>query len=136
MPKYLVCYSFLAMFAACQSTGGTFPIDYTYEDNQEEHLIVLRFQNNSDRSVCLTPTQWPNAAGKLNQAEGLVNVIIGDLEFSVVDFNTGYCAGCQLTVKAGELATAAIPYADFGIPSELFFEPKALKFEPVGAYCN
>ena len=130
----LMIYSLV--LAACQSTGQTLPIEYTLADNFDNLAFDIAFRNTSGRAICLTPTHWPNSAGKLNQAEGLVAVTIHGQSFPISDFNTGYCPGCRTKVLPGQLVTASIPYSEFQIPNRFHDEQKVLTFNPVGSYCR
>lgn len=127
---------YLLMVAGCQSAGQTFPVEYAISDNPDNLTFDLAFRNTTERNVCLTPTYWPNSAGKLNQAEALVSVTIGGQSFPISDFNTGYCPGCSTKVRPGQLVTASIPYSEFEIPNRLHDEPKTLIFNPVGSHCR
>lgn len=113
------------------------PIDYQMADKAAKAGIELSYRNESNKTMCLLPEHWPNAAGKINQASNHVYLIVGDERFPIEDFNTGYCPeGCATYVAPGERISAFVAYSDFNLPIHLINEPKKLEFSPKAFECR
>jgi hypothetical protein len=131
----------LLLIAGCANASDflpvPIPINYQFTDNPAEQRIELLYKNTSKDTMCLLPEQWPNIAGKIDQASDEVHLIVNHERFSVVDFNTGYCPkDCSLRVYPGKKAAAFILYRDFNLPDQLIYEPKTLEFVPVAFKCS
>jgi hypothetical protein len=133
--------NYLAIFfliTGCATTPEPLvPIAYQFRDNPIERRVELTYQNRSRDSMCLLPENWPNLAGKINQASDIVHLIINHERFAVEDFNTGYCPkGCVTRANPGEKLEAFISYKDFNLPDRLINEPKILEFASVAFKCS
>lgn len=128
------------LIAGCATTGvgQSIAIPYLYEDAVQMKAFRLTYKNETNKKMCLTPDNWPNAAGKLDQASSRAWIEIeGSPErFAVKDFNTGYCPGCAQKVGSGETLTAIIPYSEFSIPEEHHAAKKTLHFQPQAFLCK
>lgn len=125
------------VLAGCASYPETIPIDYQLVDNPAKRRIELSWRNTSNKTVCLEPALWPNQAGKIDQAQDYLFLIIGEERFPIENFNTGFClGGCPTYVEAGERTEAFLTYADFHLPERLISQPKALEFSPSGYVCR
>jgi len=118
------------------STGEPENILYTYKDDRENSKILLTYENDKSVQMCLSPNNWPNSAGKINQAASRVILEIDGRAFPLEDFNTGYCANCSIRVKPQEMITGVLSYQDFGIPVDLYNSSKVLRFQPRAYPCN
>lgn len=120
------------MAGACSTTANPSTlIDYRTIDKPGEQRLELRYQNDTDRTMCLLPEFWPNGRG----TGGFVRV--GSERFAIEDVDTGYCPqGCARRVAPGEEITGSIPYADFNLPERLWHEPKTLEFRPQAYVCR
>ena len=124
------------MVAACATIVELVPVSYRFVDDPANREFRLSFRNTTRHSLCLNPEDWPNAAGKINQASDRVAIIIGDRRFPIQDFNTGYCiGGCPIRVRPGEEVAASISYSDFEIPAALYSSDKRLEFSPHAFRC-
>lgn len=130
----------VALIAGCATGELSAPtsIPYQYEDSFALKAFRLTYRNDSKKAVCLTPDNWPNVAGKLDQASSRVWVEIDGRNgrYVMKDFNTGYCPQCALRVAPGESITGIIPYGEFLIPGELYSAKKTLHFQPQGLSCK
>ena len=127
----------VAVVAACAASSQLFPIAYTMVDQPILGLVELSYRNDTRGNVCLSPEQWPNQAGKIDQASDHVALIVDGRRLPIEDFNTGYCVGgCATVVAPGETVQSSIKYEDFRLPDELRRAPKALSFVPLGFRCR
>lgn len=127
---------FLVAACATVSKEKAFPIDVSSEDNPPSESIRVSYDNNTSKTVCLTPENWPNSAGKINQASNIVWLEIGKGRFPLKDFNTGSCHGCVERVGPGRRISASIPYSEFDLPANLTKASKILHFQPTAFYCD
>jgi hypothetical protein len=112
------------------------PLAYRFTDVPERGGIEVRYRNSTRAVMCLSPDQWPNQAGKLNQVSDRVVLIVDGKSFPLEDFNTGYCVGgCPTYVDPGEEIRGFIPYNHFALPPEMVGKPKQLLFTPLGYVC-
>lgn len=126
----------LLAVAACATTTELIPISYDVVDDPAQRAFRVSFRNSTDSELCLNPEDWPNAAGKINQASDTVAVVVGDQRFRMLDFNTGYCVGgCPFRVRPGEELAASIPYSEFDLPASLDGNNKRLEFKPQAFRC-
>jgi len=133
----LLFLSFALVEVACASSGTLFPIEFGFQDIPEERRVAVTYSNTLEHTVCLLPEFWPNQAGKINQASGLVFLVVGEERFDIENFNTGYCpTGCALRVGPGEVVRAFIEYQSFGLPESLVREEKRLEFAPKAFRCK
>jgi hypothetical protein len=127
----------VALAAGCATHSALIPIKYEYADVPAEHQIEVAYRNTTRITMCLLPEQWPNQAGKINQASDSVFLVVGQERFPIENFNTGYCPqGCATRVAPGETVSSSIQYADFGLPERLKDAPKTLEFSPMGFKCK
>ncbi len=125
------------ILAACATRAVLTPIDYQFVDNPVNKRIELIFANESKHMMCLSPSNWPNAAGKIDQASDIMFLVVGDKKLPVSDFNTGYCpGGCFFRVAPGKTLKGTISYEDFRLPADLVNEPKRLEFSPQAFRCS
>lgn len=129
----------ITILSSCASIGDLFPVPFEWEDNyyiDEFHII---FRNNTRDSICLLPEHWPNQAGVINQASGIVFVVINEERYPMRQINTGYCTGsvsdCGFQVLPGESISANIPYSMFDIPRNLYSSDKKLEYQPLAFRC-
>ena len=124
------------LVTACATTlAQPWRIAYSYEDDPSNQRLVLKYENRTSRDVCLTPENWPNQAGMLNQAGDTAYIAIDGARFAISDVNTGYCPGCHFRVRKGKSVIATMPYSHFGIPNRLARRPKTFHFEAFGQEC-
>lgn len=133
MRSFLIAAFLLITGCATKSTLA--PINYRFVDNVEKQQIELTYRNESKRTLCLSPEQWPNSAGKIDQGSDYVFLLVGDRRFPVEDFNTGYCPKCSTAVAPNQEITSFISYKDFNLPSDLANKPKQLEFHPKAFEC-
>jgi hypothetical protein len=105
-------------------------------DDPAGQRIVLFNRNPTEWKMCLSPDNWPNAAGVLDQASDRVFLRAGGERFPIRDFNTGYCPRCALVVKPHQQVSTAIPYSEFNLPARLYGAPKTLDFHPAAYACD
>jgi len=113
-------------------------ISYQFLDSPKKNKIELSYQNETGRTICLASEDWPNLAGKINQASDVIFLIVDDKSFPIVEFNTGYCQGdpCVIKVKANEIITGSISYEDFNLPSNARSADKKLVYSPPAYFCD
>lgn len=126
----------VVLLVDCAGATKLLPMHCEVTDIPQEKRIELRYRNPLRETVCLTPDQWPNAAGKIDQAGDYVFVVIDGKRYPMVSFNTGYCPSCVTRVAPGEEVLASLSYDDFGIPDKLVTRPKRLVFSPVAFVCG
>jgi hypothetical protein len=130
----------VGLIAGCAASGLSSPIAirYSYEDSIPLKAFRLSYRNETSRPVCLTPDNWPNGAGKLDQALSRASVEIEGQQarYVVKDFNTGYCPECAVRLAPGESITGVIPYGEFSIPEEFHTNKKILHFQPYALICK
>jgi hypothetical protein len=128
---------FLLLIVGCASNTALVPIQFRYLDHPGERRVELTYSNSSRNTMCLLPENWPNSAGKIDQASDRVFLVVGQERFPIRDFNTGYCPkGCATRVAPGGQLSASIAYADFGLPDRLITSRKTLEFSPVAFKCS
>lgn len=126
-----------ATIGGCATPSILGPVDYRFVDVPAERRIEVSYRNLSRTQICLLPEQWPNQAGKINQASDIVVLVVGSERFPIADFDSGYCPqGCATRVAPGQTVTGSIPYAEFGIPERLRDAPKELEFSPRAFPCR
>lgn len=125
-----------AALAGCASIPGTVPMALQVRDEPAARRIVLVYRNPTEWKMCLTPDNWPNAAGVLDQASNRAVLVAGGERFPIRDANTGYCPRCSLAVKPHEEVAAAIPYSEFALPERLYAAPKSFDFHPQAYACD
>jgi hypothetical protein len=127
----------LSMLLACATTFEYVPIDYRLVDHSDKNRIELLYLNDTGKTLCLTTSGWPNAAGKLNQMGDVVFLVVGTKRFPIEDFNTGIpIDDSEHRVLPSEEISAYIPYEDFDLPERLRYEPKSLEFSPRAYVCR
>jgi hypothetical protein len=126
----------LAVACVTQDTTSSFDIPYFYEDLPQSQSLVLQYINKYQKAVCLTPSDWPNSAGRLDQDPSNVWIEIEGKRFGIRPFNTGYCPKCARKVKPGDHITGKISYNDFDVPTHLYGAKKSLHFQPKGFHCK
>ncbi|MBI1406336.1 MAG: hypothetical protein GC145_09450 [Caulobacter sp.] len=129
----------LAMvLTGCATVGQSsmIPISYVSEDRPSEGRMYVRFTNGTGKSLCLYPTNWPGADGRIDTASDRVSITIGGASFSTADFDSGYCPGCQTKVAPGEGIVAFFNYKDFNIPEYQYGSEKTLVFRPIASICS
>lgn len=131
-----VAAGFCLLLAGCAPTAQLMSVTYQFEDDPVREEVRLLFQNATGRRVCLTPENWPNAGGWLNQSADRIAIITDGRRFPIRDWNTGYCAsGCALAVRPDEQVSASIPYSHFELPEDHKRSEKTLEFAPVAFRC-
>jgi hypothetical protein len=121
---------------SCASTSALIPIKFEYQDDPGGKRVKVTYLNSSRYAMCLLPENWPNTAGKINQASDIVFLVVGKERFPIENVNTGYCPkGCATRVAPGTQVSASIAYADFGLPDRLINAQKSLEFSPVAFKC-
>lgn len=120
----------------CVAKGDSqdFHIPVLIKDDVQSEAFIVEYQNAGKRTVCITPDQWPNSAGKINQASSIVWGYVENTQFNIRKFNTGYCPGCAVKVRAGEVLVGRIPFAEFEMPRRLYGKEKYLHFRPLGYF--
>lgn len=130
----------VALIAGCATTelGQSADIPYLYEDLIPMKAFGLTYKNETSKPMCLTPDNWPNDAGKLDQASSRAWVEIKGTQsrYAIKDFNTGYCPQCAQRVRPGETVTGIIPYEEFLIPEKYQSAKKTLHFHAQGFVCK
>ena len=61
--------------------GWLTPIEYIelkwfYSDHPDDEQIEIGYRNELGKSVCLSPTDWPNEAGKVNEPQGSIAISV------------------------------------------------------------
>lgn len=113
-------------------------LNWFYSDHPDEEQIEIGYKNDTSRSICLSPTDWPNEAGKVNEPQGAIAVSVDGKRFPMTDFNSGYCFGndCTRRVSPGETILARMWYRDFNLPKIYWTHKKVLEFRAVGWICK
>jgi hypothetical protein len=87
--------------------------------------------------MCISPSFWPNAAGKIHQNGDEVFLRAGASRYALKAFNTGYCVGdCSLRVQPGDTLTGWLAYDEFELPLSAQAEGKTLEFQPKAYACR
>lgn len=130
----------IALIAACSTIDmeQSVAISYLYEDVPMFKELRISYTNRTNKTMCLTPDNWPNAAGKLDQASSRVSVEVEGTvhQYRIRDFNTGYCPKCAEKVQPGDTLIGAIPYSEFSIPKSEYSAKKFLHFQPYAFPCE
>ncbi len=124
------------LLAGCASNEALFDLDYQWKDEPRERYLLLTFNNNFDKTVCLLPEMWPNDQGKIDAADGSIYLEIEGNRYFLPNFNLGYCPGCVQEVKPSATVTARLNYSDFNIPFEVESRAKHLVFRPKAYLCD
>jgi hypothetical protein len=122
----------LAVLAgACVTTSVPIAVDYGLVDSPERGGFTLTYKNQSGRSICLSPSVWPNGAGWFDhQGADRIFLRVGAQRFPMKENNGGYCPGCATRVTPGEIVSDFVPYERFDLPPALMNQPKQLEFSP------
>jgi hypothetical protein len=129
-------FLFCLFVAGCASRAESIYINYRMVDDPGNNRIEFHYKNETRTSICLTPDQWPNSAGKINYGSDFLVLIVRNERFPVVDFNTGVCSGrCGERVSPGREIISYVSYADFRLPERFWHEPKTVEFRPQGIHC-
>jgi len=64
--KYFVIFSLVIASGCIFPKTQTFPINYQFNDLPQESKIELRYENNTEKTVCLLPEMWPNSKGEIH----------------------------------------------------------------------
>jgi hypothetical protein len=138
MSKGYITILALFLVAACATVpkDTVFAIDVSSEDDPSSESIRVSYNNTTAKTVCLTPENWPNSAGKINQASDIVWLEIGKERYPLKDFNTGSCSSCVERVGPDRRISASIPYSEFDLPANLTKASKVLHFQPTAFYCG
>lgn len=128
----------LLCLSACASDPilEAFPITYAVEDAPDQARIYLRYKNETQSPVCLYPTSWPDAHGRIDSAKGRAFVNVSGRKYTSVDFDTGYCPGCALRVQPGAEVVGFLNYSDFSLPHSDYHEKKSVSFAASGTRCS
>lgn len=111
-------------------------VEYQFNDHPDQARIELIFENRTDKKLCLSSDAWPSEAGKLDQMNDRVFMLIANERFPIAYFEE-YCPkGCYTSVSAGEKIIRSIPYSEFNIPERLRYESKTLEFQPQAFVCR
>lgn len=132
----IAAFSITILICGCTSSPHLFQVHYDFSDLVDQRKIEVSYTNNLRRTVCLLPEDWPNQAGKINQASQDVFLVVDDQRLPLKDFNTGYCPDCPIRVAPGETTRAFIGYTDFAVPEALVDQKKELIFHPKGYTCS
>ena len=120
----------------CASTIEFAPIDWQAQDQPEKSQISITYRNTTEKTLCFTQDDWPNAAGKINSVDIDVALIIGGKRFPMNAYDTGYCpTGCSLRVSPRQEISGFFKYEDFNLPENLYKEEKELEFAPNVEIC-
>ncbi len=121
---------------AAGPTSRVFDVAPTVTDEVSLHQFSVTYRNNNNKKVCLTPDNWPNSVGKVDQASSRVWATIEGRQYKIADFNTGYCPQCATKVQPGRTVEAKIPYSEFEIPEQLYQSEKSLHFQATAFFCK
>jgi hypothetical protein len=126
----------IAVACATVPSSATFKISVDSYDDPSSESIRVSYKNETGRTVCLTPENWPNSFGKINQASNTVWLVVDGIRFELKNFNTGYCAACAKRVANEQVINSNIPYFEFGLPNELYRKKKVIYFQSYAFYCE
>lgn len=126
----------ITLSAGCATPSTLAPIEYSYVDNIGKQQIELTYHNESKKTRCLSPSQWPNSSGKIDQGGDYVFLIVEGKRFAIENFNTGYCPKCSIAVAPNKQITTFISYHDFDLPDDLIKKTKQLEFHPKAYNCS
>jgi hypothetical protein len=135
MSRLSILMSLSLVGCATLSSDSTFDIAYRLYDQPAEKSIRLEYTNVARKPICLTPENWPNSGGKINQASDRVWLEVEGSKYSIADFNTGYCMACATKIKPSEKIVGIIPYSEFSLPPSKYQAAKRLNFKPMGSFC-
>jgi hypothetical protein len=126
------------LLTGCATTASSIPIHYQFTDKPTLRRIELSYRNASGQTLCLSPSEWPNVAGKLNNwAPSNIALRVASARFPLKNFNTGYCVGgCPIYLAPGKRITGFIAYADFDLPADFIWQPKVLEFSSTAYICR
>jgi hypothetical protein len=106
------------------------------EDKPQNEKIYLSYHNQTKYEICIDPIHWPNINGEIDTGKDRVFISVSGKRYTIVNFNTGYCPGCQITASPGSTLSGFFRYSDFGIPVEDYYKEKVLTFSPIATYCH
>jgi len=124
------------LIGGCATGDGYFLIEHRSYDDPESQRFLIEFQNGLNKPVCITPAYWPNVTGRMDSASGVASILVNDTRFRMEHYATDFCPGCATVVQPGELLTGHIPYSEFKLPTDLYFETKTLEFKPRAYFCD
>jgi hypothetical protein len=124
------------LLGGCAAGGELFSIEHRAYDDLESQRFEIVFKNSLGKSVCLYPAYWPNMMGRMDSASDVAAILVNETRFRMNHYATGFCPGCATVVQPGETLTGHIPYTEFNLPTELYFEKKTLEFKPRAYYCD
>jgi hypothetical protein len=136
MNKLFILMSLSLVGCATLSSDTTFDIAYHLYDQPANKSIRLEYTNEAHKPICLTPENWPNSGGKINQASDRVWLEVEGSKYPIADFNTGYCIACATKIKPGDKIVGIMPYSEFSLPPNKYEAAKSLIFKPRGFFCT
>lgn len=127
----------LLMLTSCALPRGYRVADHvTVQDDPANARFVLRYQNDTRRTICLSPDSWPNVAGNIPLTRPPdIWVSVGQQRFPLATF-TEECPTCGVKVKRRSAVTGYLKYSAFKIPDALVKERKELHLPVAGGSCD
>jgi hypothetical protein len=139
--KQLYAIPLLALFltlVGCVSSEAPREIVYEQRDLPDLSAIEIRYRNQSNSKMCLSPGDWPNPNGAISDAVSRAFLVVGSRRFPMRLFNGGYCLkNCSAVVNPGHDLVTRIPYEFFDLPIDLTHQtPKHLEFSAAAYRCR
>lgn len=128
--RVVLCVIAVFMIAACAHEFGIDSYRFDYVDNVIDERFDIYIKSEVDYNLCITPANWPNAAGRVDYASDIISVRIQNYEKKYSDINTGYCPGCEIVVPPHGYITGFLLYEDFGISEDERYMEKHLIMSP------
>ena len=135
MSKTIVSIILLTV-VGCTVIDGVFPVNAVFEDLPEQEQIVVTYQNNTNRTVCLSPASWPTPQGVIDNGSDRIALVIEEERFPMRDVNTDYCPKCATVAPPGAVVSATVPYKMFELPKSAGAKTKELVYTPTAFFCN
>ncbi|WP_153067195.1 hypothetical protein [Steroidobacter cummioxidans] len=114
--------------------------DYTFTavDVPSERRFKLVLESKSRRQICTGASEWPNAAGFMENASMRASVIAGQEKFRYQDFSMDVCPwkSCGNPMKQGARLESSLFYKHFALPERLYEAPKELVFRARPFWCD
>lgn len=114
--------------------------DYTFRavDVPSEHRFKLVLESKSRRQICTGSSEWPNAAGFMENASTRASVVAGQEKFRYKDFSMDVCPwkSCGNPMNQGARIESSLFYRHFELPERLYDAPKELVYRPRPFWCD
>ncbi len=114
--------------------------DYTFTaiDVPSEQRFKLVLESKSRRAICTGSSEWPSAAGFMENASTRAAVVAGQEKFRYKDFSMGVCPwkACGNPMTHGTRLESSLFYKHFELPERLYDAAKELAYRPRPFWCD